>query len=164
MNDLVVHSDRNSTTRIMLDHCLKNARRISLNNSAFVEVTPVKGLKLRSQFTYYPYQRHGRYYEPGYLPAKKENEGGYASRDEYDDTSFSSENTVYYELRPGAAITDVLAGYTAQIKYDNNLSITGRGYTLDELTWNNMAASSDKQNTGSAPTTTTGPRCRCSDV
>ena len=57
--------------RIMLDHCLKNARRISLNNSAFVEVTPVKGLKLRSQFTYYSYQRHGRYYEPGYLPAKK---------------------------------------------------------------------------------------------
>ena len=50
-------------------------------------------LKLRSQFTYYSYQRHGRYYEPGYLPAKKENEGGYAKRDEYDDTSFSSENT-----------------------------------------------------------------------
>ena len=42
---------------------------------------------------------------------------------------------------------DVLGGYTAQIKYDNNLSITGRGYTLDELTWNNMAAVPDKQNT-----------------
>lgn len=109
---------------------------------------PVKGLKLRSQFTYYSYQRHGRYYEPGYLPAKKENEGGYASRDEYDDTSFSSENTVYYELRPKSGHNfDVLGGYTAQIKYDNNLSITGRGYTLDELTWNNMAAVPDKQNT-----------------
>ena len=42
---------------------------------------------------------------------------------------------------------DVLGGYTAQIKYDNNLSITGRGYTLDELTWNSMAAVPDKQNT-----------------
>ena len=148
MNDLWYSGQKFNNPRIMLDHCLKNARRISLNNSAFVEVTPVKGLKLRSQFTYYSYQRHGRYYEPGYLPAKKENEGGYASRDEYDDTSFSSENTVYYELRPKSGHNfDVLGGYTAQIKYDNNLSITGRGYTLDELTWNNMAAVPDKQNT-----------------
>ena len=147
MNDLWYSGQKFNNPRIMLDHCLKNARRISLNNSAFVEVTPVKGLKLRSQFTYYSYQRHGRYYEPGYLPAKKENEGGYASRDEYDDTSFSSENTVYYELRPKSGHNfDVLGGYTAQIKYDNNLSITGRGYTLDELTWNNMAAVPDKQN------------------
>ena len=125
MNDLWYSGQKFNNPRIMLDHCLKNARRISLNNSAFVEVTPVKGLKLRSQFTYYSYQRHGRYYEPGYLPAKKENEGGYAKRDEYDDTSFSSENTVYYELWP----------------------LLGRGYTLDELTWNNMAAVPDKQNT-----------------
>ena len=148
MNDLWYSGQKFNNPRIMLDHCLKNARRISLNNSTFVEVTPVKGLKLRSQFTYYSYQRHGRYYEPGYLPAKKENEGGYASRDEYDDTSFSSENTVYYELRPKSGHNfDVLGGYTAQIKYDNNLSITGRGYTLDELTWNNMAAVPDKQNT-----------------
>ena len=148
MNDLWYSGQKFNNPRIMLDHCLKNARRISLNNSAFVEVTPVKGLKLRSQFTYYSYQRHGRYYEPGYLPAKKENEGGYAKRDEYDDTSFSSENTVYYELRPKSGHNfDVLGGYTAQIKYDNNLSITGRGYTLDELTWNNMAAVPDKQNT-----------------
>ena len=78
MNDLWYSGQKFNNPRIMLDHCLKNARRISLNNSAFVEVTPVKGLKLRSQFTYYSYQRHGRYYEPGYLPAKKENEGGYA--------------------------------------------------------------------------------------
>lgn len=71
MNDLWYSGQKFNNPRIMLDHCLKNARRISLNNSAFVEVTPVKGLKLRSQFTYYSYQRHGRYYEPGYLPAKK---------------------------------------------------------------------------------------------
>ena len=148
MNDLWYSGQKFNNPRLMLDHCFKNARRISLNNSGFVEVTPVKGLKLRSQFTYYSYQRHGRYYEPGYLPAKKENEGGYASRDEYDDTSFSSENTVYYELRPKSGHNfDVLGGYTAQVKYDNNLSITGRGYTLDELTWNNMAAVPDKQNT-----------------
>ena len=148
MNDLWYSGQKFNNPRLMLDHCFKNARRISLNNSGFVEVTPVKGLKLRSQFTYYSYQRHGRYYEPGYLPAKKENEGGYAKRDEYDDTSFSSENTVYYELRPKSGHNfDVLGGYTAQVKYDNNLSITGRGYTLDELTWNNMAAVPDKQNT-----------------
>ena len=148
MNDLWYSGQKFNNPRIMLDHCLKNARRISLNNSVYAEVTPVKGLKVRSQFTYYSYQRHGRYYEPGYLPAKKENEGGYASRDEYDETSFLNENTVYYELRPQSGHNfDVLAGYTAQIKYDNNLSVTGRGYTLDELTWNNMAAVPDKQNT-----------------
>ena len=66
MNDLWYSGQKFNNPRIMLDHCLKNARRISLNNSAFVEVTPVKGLKLRSQFTYYSYQRHGRYYERKY--------------------------------------------------------------------------------------------------
>lgn len=148
MNDLWYSGQKFNNPRIMLDHCLKNARRISLTNNGFVEVTPVEGLKLRSQFTYYSYQRHGSYYEPGYLPAKKEGEGGYASRDEYDDTSFLNENTIYYERRPQSGHNfDVLAGYTAQVKYDNNLSITGRGYTLDELTWNNMAAVPDKQNT-----------------
>ena len=148
MNALWYSGQKFNNPRIMLDHCLKNARRISLTNNGFVEFTPVEGLKLRSQFTYYSYQRHGRYYEPGYLPAKKESEGGYASRDEYDDTSFLNENTVYYEIRPRSGHNfDVLAGYTAQVKYDNNLSITGRGYTLDELTWNNMADVTDKENT-----------------
>ena len=71
MNDLWYSGQKFNNPRIMLDHCLKNARRISLTNNGFVEFTPVEGLKLRSQFTYYSYQRHGRYYEPGYLPAKK---------------------------------------------------------------------------------------------
>ncbi len=148
VNDLWYSGQKYNSPRVMIDNCIDNARRISLNNSGFVEVRPVKGLKLRSQLTYYAYQRHGRYYEPGYLPAKKENEGGYASRDEYDDTNLLSENTIYYELRPKSGHNfDALAGYTAQIRYDNNVSLTGRGYTLDELTWNNMGAIPDKQNT-----------------
>ena len=103
MNDLWYSGQKFNNPRIMLDHCLKNARRISLTNNGFVEFTPVEGLKLRSQFTYYSYQRHGRYYEPGYLPAKKENEGGYASRDEYDDTSSQAKIRSTTNCAPRAA-------------------------------------------------------------
>ncbi|MEG0806787.1 MAG: TonB-dependent receptor [Alistipes sp.] len=149
LNDLWYSGQKYNSPRIMIDHCIDNTRRITLNNSGFVEVTPVKGLKLRSQFTYYSYQRHNRYYEPGILPAKKEGEGAYASRSEYDDTSFLSENTIYYELRPKSGHNfDVLAGYTAQVKYDNNIGMNGKGYSIDQLTWNNMGAIPDKQNIG----------------
>lgn len=146
-NDLWYSGQKFNNPRAMIDLCTRNAIRKTMNNSGYLELTPVEGLKLRSQFTYYSYQRHTNRYEPGTLPAKKEGEGGKAERQEYNDTNLLSETTAYYEIRPKSGHNfDILAGFTAQKRSENNLTMSGSGYTLDELTWNNMAAIPDKQN------------------
>ena len=118
--------------------------RLSANHSVYVEIEPVKDLKLRSSNSYYSYQQHGFVYNPSTLPAKNPGEGGDATRNERDDMTLSSENTVTYALKKQGHKLDVLGGFTAYRFKSDRLALSGSGYMVDDVKWNNMGGVTDK--------------------
>ena len=146
-NDLWYSGQKYNSPRVYIDMCKNNAVRTSSNNTLYLEFEPIKNLKIRTQESLYTYNRNSYQYQPGTLPAKAQDEGGYAYRAEYNEQSLLSENTVSYrnEWKSGHNL-DVMGGFTAQSWKTNNLTLSGRGYFLDENTWNNMGAIPDKNN------------------
>ena len=118
--------------------------KISMNHSAYVEIEPVKGLKFRSSNSYYDYRTHGFTYNPSTLPAKNPGEGGDASRSERSDITLSSENTVTWNLERNRHKFDILGGFTAYSYTSDRLGLSGSGYMVDDVKWNNMAGVTDK--------------------
>lgn len=126
---------------------LDNNRKTTTNNTIYAELAPVKGLKLRSQFSLKTYNRNTYRYSPGNLPGNSQEVGGSATREEWHDMRLSNENTISYNYKSESGHAfDILAGFTVESYFGNNFYLFGRGYTLDELTWNNMGAIPDKQN------------------
>ena len=115
--------------------------------SSYIELTPIHGLKLRSQLTFYQYQQHNYKYEPSTLPAKTKDAGGDATRSESDSYSLLSETTATYDLmlKHGHSL-NLMGGSTAYTAKSNSLSVAGKGYLLDETTWNNLGGLPNKEN------------------
>ena len=146
-NDLWYSGQKFNSPRTLIDMCKRERIARSMNTSAYIELTPVKGFRFKSQFTYNTYDQSENSFKPGTLPARKENEGADASREEYDSRNLLSETTASYAFdNKSGHKFDILAGFTAQDWMSHNLYVSGSGYTLDELTWNNMGAIPDKQN------------------
>lgn len=118
--------------------------KVSQNHSVYFEIEPVKDLKLRSSNSYYGYQSHNFLYSPSSLPAKNPGEGGDATRTERDDMTLSSENTITYNLKRNGHKFDILGGFTAYRYVSNSLGLTGSGYLVDSVKWNNMGGVTDK--------------------
>ena len=118
--------------------------KIATNHSVYVEIEPVKNLKLRSTNSYYSYQSHAFTYNPSTLPAKNPGEGGDAARTERDDMTLSSENTLTWNISKKKHKFDVLGGFTAYSYRSNILGLSGSGYMVDDVKWNNMAGVTDK--------------------
>ncbi len=130
----------------------------STNNSFTVEIEPVKHLILKSQLSYYLYQRHTYRYYPGSMPKKPMEEGGDAWREEKDEFSLNSETTLTYSRNfDSGHYFDAMIGYSAYKLNNNQLSVSGSGYMDDIVKWDNMNAVLDKQTydvstTGFSPT------------
>lgn len=137
----------NSPRRI-IDEVTYNQKRHSTNQVLFAVFDLARGLRFRTQFSYTLYQQHSYRYEPGTLPAKTDGEGGTATRSEYDSQSLLSENTLTYnyDSKGSGHHFDALLGFTGQRSANNTLSLTGKGYMIDYLTWNNMSGIPDKEN------------------
>lgn len=144
-NDLYYGGQKINNPSALIDMNTYYQERHSLNTAFNVEVNPVKNLYLRSIFSYFLYQRHSYLYYPGTLPAKTENEGGYAYRVEYDDNSMSSETTLSYEFEKNGHKLTPLLGFSAYRFDSNNFSLSGSGYMDDAVMWNNMNAVLDKE-------------------
>ena len=145
-NPLWGNGQRINTPRATIDQNTYSIERTSLNHTAYLEVALAKGLKLRSQNSYYSFQRHTYRYYPGSLPAKNEGEGGQAYRAEFHEFSLSSENTLSYKLETKSGHNiDALAGFTAYRYKSDNFTLSGQGYMDDDVLWNNMNAVTDKE-------------------
>ncbi len=144
-----------NTPTALISQNTYETKRLSSNHTVAFEVTLAKKLKLRSQESYYTSQRHIFRYYPSTLPKKNEGEGGEAYRSEYEENSFSSENTISwkFESKSGHNL-DLLGGFTAYVYNSNTLALSGSGYMDDEVQWNNMNAVLDKE-TYSASTSMT---------
>ena len=146
-NDLWYSGQKFNSPTILIENVDYYRHHQLMNDTAYLELTPLKGLVIKSQFTYKTYRRGTFYYRPGTLPAKKEGEGGDAERGEYNESTLSSDNTVSYTLESESGHhLNLLGGFVVTKNQSDNLYASGAGYTLDQLQWNNMQAIPDKQN------------------
>lgn len=134
-----------NTPRALIDLNTNYNERHSSNHSFVATLTPVRNLTVKSIFSYYFYQRHGFRYYPSTLPIKVENEGGEAYRGEWDENSMSSETTVNYDIKANRHTIGLMAGLSAYKFTSNSFELTGKGYTDDDVKWNNMNAVLDKE-------------------
>ncbi|WP_256012207.1 SusC/RagA family TonB-linked outer membrane protein [Desertivirga xinjiangensis] len=147
-NDLWYSGQRFNSPRAVLDYgVIRNAKRNGNTHTGYVDIEPLKGLKLNSQLTYYQYQLRTFRYEPGTLPAKSVNEGGTAYRGEFNESNLMSQTTLAW-LKDWNRThhVDMTAGFIAQKRGSDNLTLQGEGYQSDDVTWNNMNAIPDKEN------------------
>ncbi|MGM9786496.1 MAG: SusC/RagA family TonB-linked outer membrane protein [Candidatus Cryptobacteroides sp.] len=121
-----------------------NVRKASTTHSMYVEFKLAKGLKLRSQNSFYDTQSHTFRYYPSTLPAKNEGEGGEAYRAETEAMTLSTENTINWKYSHKGHSLDLLGGYTAYRYVSNSLSVSGSGYMDDKVKWNDMSGVIDK--------------------
>lgn len=126
--------------------------RSALNASVIAEAKICKGLTFKSQFSYYDFHRETFRYYSSTLPARTDEEGGEAFRRDSQQKSLSIDNTLTYNKSfKGGHSLNVMAGQTGYTSTTDNFSLSGEGYMVDEMLWNNMNAVKDK-NTYTAST------------
>lgn len=113
-------------------------------NSLTLDINPIKNLAIKSQFSYTDLSRSEFKYVSSQLPSKAENDGGDATRIEIGETSLSSETTVKYLYKYKRHTFQPLLGFSAYRRVSNTLEASGKGYTDDNVQWNNMIAVPDK--------------------
>ena len=145
-NDYYYSGSWIDTPRAKIDQISHSLVRHSMNNTFSATITPVKNLTIKSAFSYYLYQRHTYKYTPGTMPTRSINQGGDATRAEYDENSLSTENTATYVVKAGKHRMDFMAGYSAYSFTSHSFQLDGKGYMDDIVKWNNMNAVPDKNN------------------
>lgn len=146
-NNLWYSGQKYNSPRALLDNNKYQTLKDMLNVSGYAEFQLAKFLKLKTQGTYYTYGTHDFKFEPSTLPAKTEEEGGWAYRAETRDESVLSETTVSYNrMFNKTHHFDGVLGFTAQNWISNSMSLQGKGYLSDATLWNNMGAIPDKEN------------------
>ena len=142
-----------NTPRSLIDKNTYYLERHSSTHNFTATIKPVKNLVIKSTFSYYLYQRHTYRYYPGTLPTKVDGQGGDAYRAEWDEHSLSSENTATYTLKLKKHTVNFMAGLSAYTFGSHDFNLSGSGYLIDDVMWNNMNAVQDKE-TYSAGTST----------
>ena len=109
-----------------LDYTRKNRNSITrrLQANAFLEIMPVKELKLKSSVGYDYYQNSYRYYVPTYiLSSKTTNDTDDVTQGQSWSTNWTWENTLNYTKTFGDHSFDILAGQSLE-KWGNGESIS----------------------------------------
>lgn len=145
-NPLYYSGQKINTPRAVLDLETNMTKRHSITQTVYGEIKFTDYLKLRSQFSYYLYERHHYKYAPSTLPIKKEGQGGDAYRGDWNEHSLSSETTLTFDKTWNKKHhLDVLLGYTAYKYQGEDFRLSGSGYMVDDNKWNNMNAVKDKE-------------------
>ncbi|MDR2626623.1 MAG: SusC/RagA family TonB-linked outer membrane protein, partial [Dysgonamonadaceae bacterium] len=120
---------------------------ISSADVGYIQIQAFRNMEIRSQLSYSAYNSHGYRYESGQMPTKSMEEGGTAYRREYEISTLLSETTATYKFQKGNRhFFDALVGITGSNWQYTNFTLQGKGYLIDENTWNNMNAIADKEN------------------
>jgi hypothetical protein len=109
-----------------------------------LDIKPIKNMVIKSQFSYSDLQRSEFKYVSSKLPTKAENDGGDATRVEVGESTMSNETTISYTYKKNRHTLTPLLGFSAYRRVSNTLSAAGRGYSDDDVKWNNMVAVPDK--------------------
>ncbi|MDE7443377.1 MAG: TonB-dependent receptor, partial [Muribaculaceae bacterium] len=135
-----------NTPRATIDLNTHIMPRYSMTHTVSFDFTLGKHWLVRSQESYYQYQRDTYRYYPSTLPRKTEDEGGQAYRASYNQHRLSTENTATYNVDINKAHhIDAMVGFTAYKEKSNTFTLEGKGYMDDAVMWNNMNAVVDKE-------------------
>jgi TonB-linked SusC/RagA family outer membrane protein len=131
----------------MADNLMKTDYTNSTNilTSFYLQVTPMKGLVLKTTFSpVLDYTKHN-VYNPGELPQNKIiNAGGNGAVTMGTTVNMLNENTITYtpDIGPDNSL-DLLGGFTWQTAQDEGVNAHGYAYFNDDETFNNLGAGSD---------------------
>jgi len=123
------------------DHTDRSMLNMSLNASVRI----ADPLKYKAKFSYYFFDRQRYKYYPSTLPSRTDAMGGSASRENYGEQSLYFEHTLEYSKEFGRHHVDAMAGQTYKHHTSHRLSLSGSGYIVDAVKWNNMSAVTDKE-------------------
>jgi len=117
-----------------------------VNFAPWLQYNIIKGLVLKTKFSYSYRTDFSAYYSPSYLPTAAINmTGGTASRTDWRQKKYLSETTLTYNKKKRGHSIDALVGFTAEKQVTENAYMGGSGYIDDDLKYFNMAALKDKE-------------------
>ena len=133
---------------ITIRESVNQRKTYSSTHTLAFTLTPVKGLTVKSQNTYYKYDTHLYKYLPGTLPVRRlSGIGGEVGRQDSDLLQLNTDNTVTYKKDIARVHhLDAMAGMSMYYKQVNQQSITGKGMLVDDLLWNDLSGIGDKDN------------------
>ena len=119
----------------------------TLSPMAFLEVTPIKGLVIRSSASLYDYNRFDDNFTPSTLPTRASaGRGAYAYKRSYRANNILNENTVTYnKVWNRKHNFEGLYGFTLQTNWYSDLSANGDGYFIDDINTNDLGAVPSKE-------------------
>ncbi|WP_291911520.1 TonB-dependent receptor [Chitinophaga sp. CB10] len=124
-----------------------NSLEKSLSSMAYLEITPVKNVLIRSTVSYTDYSKDDDQFFPSTLPSRANaNTGAYAYKRAYGENNLLNENTITYKKSWNRVHNfDAMYGFTMQQKKFVNLSASGNGYFIDDIETNDLAALPSKE-------------------
>lgn len=128
------------------DHTDRSMLNISLNAQARIAAP----LKYKTKFSYYFFDRQRYQYYPSTLPSRTDAMGGSASRENYGEQSLYFEQTLEYSKEFGRHHVDATAGQTFKHLTTHRFSLSGDGYIVDAVKWNNMGSVTNKESYGAS--------------
>lgn len=119
----------------------------TLSPMGFIEVTPIKGLVIRSSVSLYDYNRFDDNFSPSTLPTRaSKSTGAYAYKRAYRANNILNENTVTYNTVWNRKHNfEGLYGFTLQKNWYSDLSASGDGYFIDDVNTNDLGAVPSKE-------------------
>lgn len=145
-NPLYYEGDVINTPVSVIENETDFYRRFSNSQTVFGEASLTPWLKLKTQYNFYQFDRQRFRYYQSTLPAKKGREGGDAYQEslpEYHHT-FEASLNVNKDFKNGHHL-DAVAGFTGFIIDYTRMSVSGKGYMVDSMLWNDLGAVQDKE-------------------
>ena len=145
-NPLEGDGRRFDNPRAVINNTTHNRIFNTFTNSLTLDIKPIRNMAIKSQFSYTNLSRSEFKYVSSQLPSKAENDGGDATRIEIGENSLSNETTITYTYKSKDKRHTLvpLLGFSAYRRVSNTLEASGKGYTDDNVQWNNMVAVPDK--------------------
>lgn len=141
----------NTPTNVM-NYSDKYYNRYFFNQTAWAEATIAKYLKWKLSYNYFYYDRQYYSYVSSMLPSKIDGAGGDGQRETYKESRHTFETTLTFkkDWRKEHNL-DAVVGFTGVMFKTEDFSLSGSGYMVDDMYWNDLGAVVDK-NTYSATT------------
>lgn len=132
----------------------KEQAKKTLSSMLYVEVSPLKSLKIKSSVSFYDYNRFDDTFYPSTLPSRmSKNTGAYAYKRAFRDNNILNENTISYKkVWNKRHNLDAVYGITFQTFWTTDLYASGDGYFIDDIETNDLTAIPSKEtlNAGSS--------------
>lgn len=126
----------------------KDQLKKTFSPMGYLEVKPIKEIKLRSTISFYDYNRFDDNFSPSTLPTRENRgSGAYAYKRAYRANNILNENTITYDkIFNKVHHLEALYGFTMQKLWYTDLAASGDGYFIDDNNTNSLGSIPSKEN------------------